>query len=86
MRVRGVFRNRLLLEKLLNYAIKERKDNILGESQQNLDSSIDSFKIPQSILDELEELGVDTMRLINGIIDQYSFLFTKRKRATKRTK
>jgi hypothetical protein len=69
---------RKLLEKLLSYAISESnsvKSGVKSRSQ--------SFNIPQSLLDELEELGVDIMKMLNEIIDQYSYLFTKRKKHKK---
>ena len=63
---------RLLLEKLLNYAISESK-SIYSEGDQNdLNSSTQTFKFPQDVLDELEELGVNVLMLIDGIIDQYT--------------
>lgn len=68
---------RALLEKLLTYAASESRS---VRSGSDLNESIGNFNIPQSLLDELEELGVDIMKLLNDIIDQYSYLFTKRKK------
>ena len=61
--------------------------SICSEGPQNdLNSSIQTFKFPQNIIDELEDLGVNILMLVDGIIDQYSFLFSKRKRTKRKNK
>jgi hypothetical protein len=68
---------RALLEKLLAYAASESRSARSGSDVNDLSKT---FNIPQYLLDELEELGFDIMKILNDIIEQYSYLFTKRKR------
>ena len=72
---RGI-QKRKLLENLLNYAASETRSARSAGS----DFSRKTFNIPQSLLDELEELGFDTLKILNGVLDQFSYLFTDKKR------
>ncbi|CAI2376532.1 unnamed protein product [Moneuplotes crassus] len=68
---------RKLLGNLLNYAMSETRSAREGSE---INGSERSFKIPPEILDELEKLGFDTLKILGAVMDQFSYLFVQKKK------
>ena len=71
---------RKLLGNLLNYAMDETKS---AKSGSEMNASRKSFNIPQHLMVELEELGFETLKIINDVMDQFSYLFSDKRRKKK---